>query len=178
VIVDKSTSDSIACSEDVFVPLPYPVSTIKAPATSSQLSESPEPIHPLHILAIHLALVAKPGARWISLSYSEDRYPFLHQALAHDVGSRVSLEPTPISDATAPDEDDFDDGLDDDLDDIPQEVIDSGLPDPSTLWKLEAKYEIEVPDTAPGAGAVHRPKVLHWVYVLQRTDVEVFVREP
>ncbi|PSN72787.1 hypothetical protein BS50DRAFT_482795 [Corynespora cassiicola Philippines] len=152
IIVDKSTSDSIACADDVYVPLPYHIGTRAPRRRSTALTKSTEPIHPLHILAIHLALVAKPGAKWISLSYSMDRYPF--------------------EDAI----------LDEDLDNIPQKVIDSGLPDPATLWRLEGKYEIEVPpqESPQGNGAAfttHRPKVLHWVYVLVRTDVEVFVRD-
>ncbi|KAF2264482.1 hypothetical protein CC78DRAFT_533080 [Lojkania enalia] len=170
IIVDKSTSDSIACAEDKYVPLPYSVSISSDHHIRTRFSESPEPIHPLHILAIHLALLAKPKARWISLSYSEDRYPFLHLPLpgpSHSATASVSANV----------EDDFDE-LDDDLDDIPQQVIDSGLPDPSSLWKLESKYEIEVPQQIPPNGnpATHRPKILHWVYVLQRTDIELYVR--
>ncbi|KAF2189450.1 hypothetical protein K469DRAFT_625080 [Zopfia rhizophila CBS 207.26] len=139
IIVDKSTSDSIACADDVYVTLPYPLSTSSPHAPfMSALSQSSEPIHPLHILAIHLAFLTKPGGRWISLSYSQDRFPFLH------------LPPIP------------------------------SLPDPGKLWWLESKYEIEVPEvTAKGRGgtAVHRPKVLHWVYVILRTDVALSARD-
>lgn len=43
------------------------------------------------------------------------------------------------------------------------------------------QYEIEVPQQETKNGdsmttITHRPKVLHWVYVLERTDVEVFVK--
>lgn len=186
VIVDKSTSDSIACSEDVCVPLPYPVGTISDERPTSRLSQSSEPIHPLHILAIHLALLAKPGARWISLSYSEDRFPFLYPPIhALDQPNTTTAAEGPPGEASpkvSSDQEEASESDDefDDLDDIPQEFIDSGLPDPSKLWELEAKYEIEVPPPpAPHTNeVVHRPKVLHWVYVLQRTDVGVFVREP
>jgi hypothetical protein len=180
VIVDKSTSDSIACSEDVYVPLPYHIGKTSDEHPSSRLSQSSEPIHPLHILAIHLALLAKAQARWISLSYSEDRYPFLHQPIpTFNKPSTTSPITPPEAPAEQEDEDGFDDDLDDDLDDIPREIIDNGLPEPSTLWELEAKYEIEVPSPpAPsGSEVIHRPKVPHWVYVLRRTDVGVFVRE-
>ncbi|KAF2274564.1 uncharacterized protein EI97DRAFT_422255 [Westerdykella ornata] len=149
VIVDKSTSDSIACSEDVYVPLPYPIGTTSDISTSP-VAESPEPIHPLHILAIHLALVTKPGAYWISLSYSEDRFPFLPHPSAHASATHHDL-------------------------------IDNGFPDPGQLWRLEARHEIEVLQSPTGDAAdkvVHRPRVVHWVYVLRRTDVEVFVRDP
>lgn len=191
IIVDKSTSDSIACSEDLYVPLPYPVAsvpdfTLDRPA-SERLSRSPEPIHPLHILAIHMALLTKPKARWISLSYSEDRYPFVDQPMPAPRATAAAVEdsgfasPSSAAASAAPVEngdDEFDDGLDDDLDDITQEVIDSGMPDPGTLWQLEEKYEIEAPSQIPPNGnpTVHRPKILHWVYVLRRTDVQVFVR--
>ncbi|KAF2869995.1 hypothetical protein BDV95DRAFT_497079 [Massariosphaeria phaeospora] len=149
IVVDKSTSDSIACSEDVYVPLPYPVSISRDPhsSSSSEHTTSFEPIHPLHVLAIHLALVSKPKARWISLSYSTDRFPFLHH-------------PPPELHK--------------------QELERAGLPNPGTLWRLEAKYEIEVPPAAApedSNGTIHRPQILHWVYVLERTDVEVAVRD-
>ena len=166
IIIDKSTCDSIACADDIYVPLPYPVSTSSPSCTPetrsshSQLSQSPEPIHPLHILAIHLALVAKPGARWISLSYSQDRYPFLHRGAASAGSGEGNRE------------------LHDDIDDIPKRIIESGLPDPGTLWTLVGKHEIEVPQQLPPSGlqTTHQPRLLHWVYVMQRTDVEVFVK--
>lgn len=182
LVVDKSTSDSIACSEDVCVPLPYPVGTTSDISTAP-LAQTPEPIHPLHILAIHLALVTKPGAFWISLSYSEDRFPFLPHPSTHASGSHhdvsSALRFSRLGGLEAAD--DSEDEYADDLNDIPQELIDNGFPDPGQLWKLEARNEIEVPQAPTGDNSdkvVHRPKVLHWVYVLRRTDVEVFVRNP
>ncbi|KAF2472250.1 uncharacterized protein BDR25DRAFT_302985 [Lindgomyces ingoldianus] len=182
VIVDKSTSDSIACADDLYVPLPYPIRTPnKALLSASKLSQSPEPIHPVHILAIHLALVTKPSAKWISLSYSEDRFPFLPMSLP----TPLDQDPTIASGSTSPtfttsaiaEEESFEDDLDDDLDNIPQTVLDRGFPDPGLLWRLEAKYDIEVPEQqdSKNGGVTHRPKILHWVYVLVRTDVELFV---
>lgn len=189
IIVDKSTSDSIACADDIYVPLPYFVRTASDTTCSARFTESPEPIHPLHIMAIHMALLTKPGARWISLSYSEDRYPFLHLPLPLPPAPSSAATSNPLAasasaSALAPqylEGDDPYDSLDDDLDDIPQQVLDSGLPDPAKLWRLEGKFEIEVPPSQPAHGApshtvTHRPKVLHWVYVLERTDVEVSVR--
>jgi hypothetical protein len=76
VIIDKSTSDSIACADDVHIPLPYPIG-LHDLTYDSDLIQSPDPVHPLHIIAIHLALVTRPGARWIALSYSNDRFPFV-----------------------------------------------------------------------------------------------------
>jgi hypothetical protein len=135
VIVDKSTSDSIACSDDIYVPLPYPVSASRH--TSSQISWSTEPVHPIHILAIHLALVAKPKARWIALSYSNERFPFLDRTL--DEGTAPSSMAELASELASTELGGFDSELDDDLDDIPQDMIDKGLPDPKALWKLVGK---------------------------------------
>lgn len=144
IIVDKSTSDSIACSDDVKIPLPYTIDIPSDQPLDLSIREAPEPIHPLHVLAVHLALMAKPGARWIALSYSEDRFPFADGLYS----SRPHL---------------------------------SGFPDTGLLWKLVYKQEIggqEEPKThVNAAGTVtHQPKVVHWVYVLQRTEVPLRVR--
>lgn len=135
VIVDKSTSDSIACADDIYVPLPYPVCV--SHHASSQISWSTEPVHPIHILAIDLALVAKPKARWIALSYSNDRFPFLDCTL--DEGTVPNSIAELASELASAELDGFDDELDDDLDDIPKDMIDKGLPDPKTLWRPVGK---------------------------------------
>lgn len=145
VIVDKSTSDSIACADDIDVPLPYPVSVRSDKPTKLDLKHS-GPLHPLHLMAVHLALVTKPAGRWISLSYSEDRYPFVNV-----------------------------------FEKIPQDVIDNGFPDPGLLWKVVSKHELEAPEQQPpnennGNPVTHRPRTSHWVYVLERTDVPIFIR--
>lgn len=143
-IVDKSTSDCIACSDDVKTPLPYPIDIRSDGSLDLSIREAPEPIHPLHILAVHLALVTKPGARWIAVSYSNDRFPFA-------------------------------DGLYSSRPHLP------GFPDTGLLWKLVEKLEIggeEEPEPyVSAAGTVaHQPKVVHWVYVLQRTEIPLHVR--
>jgi hypothetical protein len=151
VVVDKSTSDCIACVDDVEIPLPY------------HLSYGPEmpPVHglgqtsltyPVQLMAVHLALVTKPGARWISLSYSADRYYFLDDAPANKIMS------------------------------VEQEVPDGALPDVRLLWRVLGKYELEASETqAPSGGrasgsVVHTPKVYHWVHVLERTEMPVVMR--
>jgi EEF1A lysine methyltransferase 4 len=189
VIVDKSTSDSVACSDDVHVPLPYHVTTSKGAFSRTDMSKSFEPIHPVHILAVHLALLAKPKARWVSLSYSEDRFPFLPKdsAPASSESFHDSPDTQPSSSpASECDEAGHGDNTPDneslagDLDDIPQEIIKKGFPNPSRLWRLVGKHEVEPPpeDTQShgGLSQAHRPKVFHWVFVLERTDVELFVR--
>ncbi|KAF2131476.1 hypothetical protein P153DRAFT_365057 [Dothidotthia symphoricarpi CBS 119687] len=145
VIVDKSTSDSIACADDVDVPLPYPIGIRPEVPIKLDLERS-GPLHPLYIMAVHLALVIRPRGRWISLSYSQGRYPFVN------VFEKVS-----------------------------QDVIDNGFPDPGLLWKVVGKHEIDVPEQQlpnanNGDSITHRPKTMHWVYVLERTDVPLFVR--
>lgn len=97
LIVEKSCSDAIACADDILISLPYPLLSTPPhpsntlPTPSPYLSPSPSPssscpppqsalptpIHPLHILPLHLALLTKPGGRWIVLSYSSSRFPFL-----------------------------------------------------------------------------------------------------
>jgi hypothetical protein len=77
VIVDKSTSDSIACADDVLVPLPYPLAVRSYDPLDLDSAKPPERVHPLVVMTVNLALVTKPGARWIALSYSNDRFYFL-----------------------------------------------------------------------------------------------------
>ncbi|KAF2733183.1 hypothetical protein EJ04DRAFT_277634 [Polyplosphaeria fusca] len=182
LIVDKSTSDSIACADDFHVPLPYPIGTSDSRYDTSHLRETSEPVYPLHILGIHMALLAKPNAQWITLSYSSDRYPFLELPPSAPDSNPTGEAPA-VAGGTKDSERETDrcnSELDIDFDDIPLKIIESGLPDPGVLWRLQSKYEIEVPQQpASGGGSVtHKPKVIHWVYVLQRTDVPVFVRDP
>ncbi|KAF2032562.1 hypothetical protein EK21DRAFT_109947 [Setomelanomma holmii] len=77
VIVDKSTSDCIACKNDVEIALPYAIDVPSGHPIELDLKHALDAVHPLHVLAVHLALVTKPGAWWIALSYSEDRFPFV-----------------------------------------------------------------------------------------------------
>jgi hypothetical protein len=73
VIVDKSTSDAISCSEDVPVVLPYRLTT----RFSHRLPQSvQDTVYPLHILAINLAYLARSGCSWVVLSYSANRFSF------------------------------------------------------------------------------------------------------
>ncbi|KAF3043489.1 hypothetical protein E8E12_009632 [Didymella heteroderae] len=88
VIVDKSTSDAISCADDVVYPLPYAVTTHDRAAFDPVVDIEPKvlPVHPLHLMAIHLALVTKPGAKWIALSYTAERYPFLEGEVTRAAG--------------------------------------------------------------------------------------------
>ncbi|KAF2706647.1 hypothetical protein K504DRAFT_412034 [Pleomassaria siparia CBS 279.74] len=173
IIVDKSTTDSIACADDIDVPLPYPIGT--SLDASLQITQSTEPVHPVRILAINLAVIAKPKARWIALSYSQERFPFLDGDSSRKTSSN-SFSNSVFAELTG-----FDKESDNNFDHVPLEGIERGLPDPSTLWTLIGKHEIEVPQRVSKNGAfttnTHMPKVFHWIYVLERTDVEVFVRD-
>ncbi|KAJ4323070.1 hypothetical protein N0V94_002094 [Neodidymelliopsis sp. IMI 364377] len=145
IVVDKSTSDAISCADDVICPLPYGISTRSAD-TARRIEVEPKeiPVHPLQVMAVHLALVTKPGARWISLSYSSERYPFLE-------GQVASVD----EDGTAV----------------------TGIPDPRLLWTVTDKQQIEAKEQENGSGngVTHRPKVYHWIYVLQRTNVPLYI---
>lgn len=144
VIVDKSTSDSIACCDNVHIRLPYTIDLYPESAATIDTTQPSESIHPLHILAVHLALMTRPGARWIALSYSSDRFPFI-------------------------------DGLYSSRPHLP------GFPDTGTLWKLLDKQEVSSPTEESdfdghGNGVIHRPKTSHWIYILERTEVPLFIR--
>jgi hypothetical protein len=155
IIVDKSTSDCIACADDVDTPLPFQIGVRSAEfaVTDFELIQMSEPIHPLHVMAVHLALVTKPGARWIALSYSDDRFPFVN-------GLYTSRPHFP------------------------------GFPDTSKLWKLldkrvvESDSEREGSEDSSSSGSsgngenqiTYRPKIFNWVYVLERTEVSLYVR--
>jgi hypothetical protein len=127
VIVDKSTSDAISCSEDVPVELPYRINT-NCPSRVSRPLEGV--VYPLHVLAIHLAYLARAGCAWVILSYSADRFSYWKD----------------------------------------EETIE-GLPHPSELWSLERHEKIEQPPDPNDT--VHRPPVMHHLYVLRRTDVRL-----
>ncbi|THW74887.1 hypothetical protein D6D19_04472 [Aureobasidium pullulans] len=85
IIIDKSTTDAISCAEDVVVSLPYCINinnintsaTATIPTTVCTQPTFPQKaaaIYPPHILAIHLAYLARPGCRWVVLSYSSSRF--------------------------------------------------------------------------------------------------------
>ena len=81
VIIDKSTADCISCVDDVTCRLPYAISTRKGTVADGSVKAGLKSItiHPLPLLAVHLAYVAKPGAKWISISYSNERFWFLDE---------------------------------------------------------------------------------------------------
>jgi hypothetical protein len=132
VIVDKSCCDAIACASWVKIPIPFFLCTENANSNSSTIdsdmfTEDEYSIYPLNLLAIHLALVAKPAARWIALSYSKDRWPF-------------------CPDDSMPESRAAEQGL-------PNELLENGFPDPAKLWSLIKKEPIV--ETTTGEGVEH-----------------------
>lgn len=156
LILDKSTSDSISCGKDVSLQVPYPLSIngwtrrILRGGT-----DTPVEVHPLHVLSLHLAALTTPvSGRWIAISYSEDRFPF--------------LPPFPHSAST---------GL------LGDDVIQKGFTHPHQLWKLEKKEKIDLDANRDetlaqrkkrlSLGIVHRAQPSHWLYVLRRTNAVI-----
>lgn len=144
LIVDKSTSDAISCADDIYLSAPYPVAIQSYRAVFTDNINTANPIHPLYIMAINLALAVRAGARWLALSYSNDRFPFFDSSQSAEI----------------------DDGI---------------MPDPSKLWRLVCVTEMEqkeLKDTniTSSNSATHRPKIYNWLYVLERTEVPLYVR--
>lgn len=130
LIVDKSTSDAIACGLDV---------RIRIPQSKDPVSQ--EQIHPLYILALNLAIVAAAGARWLTLSYSSDRYPFLPALF----GTNPDVRPEGVPDPA-----------------LYWKLLRKN--EIQTEQEVPEKYKQEF-------GFVHRPVTSHYLYVLERTSV-------
>jgi hypothetical protein len=126
VIVDKSCCDAIACASWVTVPVPFffclgDTATTPEPASAKEedvpiFDDDEYSIHPINLLAIHLALVASAGAQWIALSYSKDRWPFLPDGEMRE--ERQALQA------------------------LPRNLLDTGFPDPGKLWRITKKEPI------------------------------------
>jgi hypothetical protein len=150
LVIDKSTCDAIACGEDVEVPFPFPLRKVQNGASDLATSESKRGtppkthlVHPINILALNLALVTRPKARWIALSYSADRFSFITSPHFSE-------------------------------DSLPIELWTNGFPLPSDYWTVLRKDAIEAPlPSDKSSGVVHRPTISHWLYVLERTDLEL-----
>jgi hypothetical protein len=151
LIIDKSCSDAIACGEDIEVSVPFPLrkrlklSDNLLPAILEQ-QDMPKSwfVHPLNILALHLALVTPPRARWIAVSYSVDRFSFI-------------TPPHPSESS------------------LPTELCANGFPLPSDYWSLVRKETIAIaqPSDQSSNEVIHRPPISHWIYVFERTEMEL-----
>jgi EEF1A lysine methyltransferase 4 len=74
IVIEKSCADAIACGEDVPIPVPYRLNRI---VNHTEITDEAVYIHPVCLLATHLAALTKPGGTWIVLSYSETRFDCL-----------------------------------------------------------------------------------------------------
>lgn len=160
VIVDKSCCDAIACASWITVPIPYyfklgNTATLltPAPATDDEMpafDHEDFSIHPINLLAIHLALVASPGARWLALSFSKDRWPFFPDENPPDLERQAQQA-------------------------LPKNLLDAGFPDPGKLWRIIKKENI-AKETAAGQAKAPTSGMQHWIYVLERTEVKLEMR--
>lgn len=75
IVIEKSCADAIACGEDVTIPVPYRLNPV---VSRTEAVDEVVFIHPVCLLAIHLAALTKPGGMWIALSYSETRFDCLY----------------------------------------------------------------------------------------------------
>lgn len=95
------------------------------------------------MLAVNIAYMTSPGARWIALSYSSGRFE-------HWWAERRE-------------------------ENAPQNAAKPALVSPKMLWQLESVIIVDVAEEEAVGGKqndfVHRPKILHYLYVLVRTDV-------
>ncbi|CCM04457.1 uncharacterized protein FIBRA_06637 [Fibroporia radiculosa] len=81
-VMDKSTSDAIACGADIRLDELRTRADIH-PTLEAYLAEhdAPPSMHPIELLSLHLASLVRPGGVWISLSYSPNRFPSLKTEL-------------------------------------------------------------------------------------------------
>ncbi|EWC48928.1 hypothetical protein DRE_00233 [Drechslerella stenobrocha 248] len=98
IVVDKSTADAISCGEDVPVPLPYPLRVpTMLEAEQDTSDQSTGLVHPLSLLAVHVASLVPSGGRWLVLSYSSSRFHFLkredHASSESLVGTGAFVDP-------------------------------------------------------------------------------------
>ncbi|GBE77678.1 hypothetical protein BKA93DRAFT_753948 [Sparassis latifolia] len=77
LVVDKSTSDSIACAENVALSSSDPHLNPIVKAFLEKNAAYALKLYPVEVLALHLASLTHPGAIWIALSFSASRFEFL-----------------------------------------------------------------------------------------------------
>jgi hypothetical protein len=151
LIVDKSCCDAIACGEDVEVPLPFEVysSASQCLGTSGRDANSLSRfVHPVILLALHLALVTLPGARWVAMSYSSNRFPFLTNPDTDEDAIEMTAEGFPV----------------------PSDLW--------RLVCKEAAETTTERSNDTSSSVVHRPSTFHWIYVFERTNTVLKFRAP
>ncbi|KAH9835916.1 uncharacterized protein C8Q71DRAFT_763951 [Rhodofomes roseus] len=93
LVVDKSTSDAIACGEDIVLT----ASPSRChPAIQRHIPTSDIPggrVDPVALLALNLAPLVRPGGLWIILSFSSSRVSFLGRRDTKNTRSSMTLDP-------------------------------------------------------------------------------------
>ncbi|KAI0727824.1 hypothetical protein C8Q72DRAFT_838103 [Fomitopsis betulina] len=85
IVLDKSTSDAIACGEDVVLT----GSSTQCHPTIRDSIKSEVKVEAVHLLALNLATLVRPGGVWIVLSYSSNRVSFLKTGNSQDGESSI-----------------------------------------------------------------------------------------
>jgi hypothetical protein len=151
-VLDKSTSDAIACGENITV--------LSTWAGGGDDGPSPVSLPPVEVLALHLAAITAAGGRWIAISYSGDRFGFLERDTHTEIRTAGNND---TGTSTAAD----------------SQPIDGQVVGPATLWRLDKKEQLAIPGSEVSTGrnesthTVHRPTVGHWLYVLTRTKASL-----
>lgn len=145
VIVDKSTCDSVCCADDVSMPPSSLLRAVDVTPADPEVVACPlvEGIHPLDMLGITVAYLAPPGTHWVALSYSNARFENWFPEHGPPPPAWIRGEK-------------------------------NCLPDPGRLWELKSWEAIPAEQREGKAElGVHTPQILHYVYVLVRTDVRL-----
>jgi len=147
-IVDKSTSDAIACGDNITILATW--------AGGDDDGPSPVSLPPVEVLALHLAAVTAAGGRWIVISYSGDRFGFLERNARSEMGTAGN------SDTEA------------DAQIIEGQVVGPATFWRLENKEQIAVPEPEVStDRNESAHIVHRPPIFYWLYVLTRTKTSL-----
>lgn len=84
LVVDKSTTDAVTCGENMTFTKKISDGSPKDthPLIDHEVAQYDADtvcIHPVEVLALHLASLVEPGGVWLSLSYSADRFMFFEE---------------------------------------------------------------------------------------------------
>lgn len=95
IVIEKSCADAITCGEDLIFPVPCRFDLVVNRTKPDEVVY----IHPVCLLAIHLAALTRPGGMWIALSYSETKVDCLRgldggDEYFHEL-KKTDMEPDP-----------------------------------------------------------------------------------
>lgn len=145
VIVDKSTCDSVCCADDVSMPASPLLRAVDVAPSDPEVAACPlvKSVHPLDMLGIGMAYVTPPGTHWVALSYSTSRFEDWFPNHGPPPPAWIRGE-------------------------------NNCLPHPARLWELRSweAMSVEQKDGKAELG-VHTPEIMHYLYILVRTDVRL-----